>query len=263
MDKIDLPIAVFDSGVGGISVLRELVRQLPTEDFLYFGDSANAPYGDKNTRTVRELTLRAFAQLEEIGFKAIVVACNTATSAAIRALRERYSDLPVIGIEPALKPAVDRHPGGRVLVMATHTTLREEKFAALMARCSDRCDIRSLPCPGLMEYVERGELDSPALEQTLHSLLDTQTDKLPDAVVLGCTHYPFLRPVLRRILGETPELIDGSAGTARETARQLRAYGLCREQGAGSVTFRNSLPDERMRETAAYLFALPEEWESL
>ena len=263
MDKIDLPIAVFDSGVGGISVLRELVRQLPAENFLYFGDSANAPYGDKDTQTVRELTLQAFVRLEEIGFKAIVVACNTATSAAICALRQRYPDLPVIGIEPALKPAVDRHPGGRVLVMATQTTLREEKFAVLTARCRDCCDIRSLPCPGLMEYVERGELDSPALEKTLRGLLDTQTDKLPDAVVLGCTHYPFLRPVLRRILGETPELIDGGEGTARETARRLRAYGLCRERGAGSVIFQNSLPDDRMREIAEYLFALPAEWEKL
>lgn len=263
MDKRNLPVAVFDSGVGGISVLRALVRQLPSEHFLYFGDSANAPYGDKDTGTVRELTLRAFAGLEKTGFKAIVVACNTATSAAIRELRTQYSALPVIGIEPALKPAVDRYPGGRVLVMATQTTLREEKFAALTEKYRDRCDILRLPCPGLMEYVERGELDSPALEDTLRALFVPFSDKPPDAVVLGCTHYPFLRPVLRRVLGNRPELIDGSEGTARETARQLRAYGLCREQGAGSVVFQNSLPDKRMLRISETLFALPAQWEKI
>lgn len=241
MDRTKLPIAVFDSGVGGISVLRELVRQLPQEDFLYVGDCANAPYGDKPTRKVRELTLALFRRLEAVGFKAIVVACNTATSAAIRQLREQYPDMPVIGIEPALKPAVDRHPGGRVVVMATETTLREEKFANLMARYRDRCDIRSLPCPGLMEFVERGELDSPALEAYLRKALSEELVSPPDAIVLGCTHYPFLRPVLRRIIGTQTELIDGSAGTARETARQLAASNLCNTQQHGKVTFMNTL----------------------
>lgn len=248
MEKAKLPIAVFDSGVGGISVLRELTKQLPQEDFLYLGDSANAPYGDKPAEQVRELTLCAFRRLEKHGFKAIVIACNTATSAAIRLLRERYCTMPVIGIEPALKPAVDRHPGGRVVVMATETTLREEKFARLMAQYRDRCDILSLPCPGVMEYVERGELDSPALEDHLRRLLAPVLVPQPDAIVLGCTHYPFLRPVLRRIVGDTTELIDGSAGTARETARQLRAANLENPQEQGSVTFLNTSEDADMIE---------------
>lgn len=248
MDKRFLPVAVFDSGVGGISVLRELVRELPQEDFLYLGDSVNAPYGDKDTQTVRELTLQAIRTLEPRGFKAIVVACNTATSAAIRQLRKRYAFMPVIGIEPALKPAFDRHPGGRVLVLATETTLREEKFANLMAQYSTSGTVCSLPCPGLMEFVERGELDSPDLETYLRSLLAPALEKQPDAIVLGCTHYPFLRPVLRRIVGERTELIDGSAGTARETARQLRAADLENPQQQGSVTFLNTSDDAGMIE---------------
>ncbi len=248
MDKRRLPIAVFDSGVGGISVLRELVRQLPHEDFLYLGDSANAPYGDKDTQTVRELTLQAIGSLEAYGFKAIVVACNTATSAAIRQLRIRYDSMPVIGIEPALKPAFDRHPGGRVLVLATETTLREEKFANLMAQYRASGTVCSLPCPGLMEFVERGELDSPALEACLRGLLAPALEKQPDAIVLGCTHYPFLRPVLRRIVGDATELIDGSAGTARETARQLYAADLENPQQQGSITFLNTADDADMIE---------------
>lgn len=255
MDRTSLPVAVFDSGVGGISVLRELVHELPQEDFLYLGDSANAPYGDKDTQTVRELTMQAIASLEPSGFKAIVVACNTATSAAIRQLRKRYADIPVIGIEPALKPAVDRHPGGRIVVMATQTTLHEEKFASLMAQYRDRCDIRSLPCPGLMEYVERGELDSPALEACLRGLLAPALTEKPDAIVLGCTHYPFLRPVLRRIIGEGTELIDGSAGTARETARQLYAADCLNTQPQGSVTFLNTANDVSMIELCKKLLA--------
>lgn len=253
MNRKALPVAVFDSGVGGISVLRELRKELPQEDFLYYGDSANAPYGNKDTAKVRELTMRAFDNLEQIGFKAVVVACNTATSAAIRQLRERYKDMPVIGIEPALKPAVDRHPGGRILVMATETTLREEKFAALMDRYSTVCDIDSLPCPGLMEYVERGELDSPELERYLQDLLAPALHTTPAAIVLGCTHYPFLRPVLRRIVGEQTELIDGSIGTARETARQLRAAELCKSQKSGSVHFYSTGSDDKMTELCKQL----------
>ena len=123
-----LPIAVFDSGMGGVSVLRELVRLMPEEDYLYYGDSANAPYGTRSVDDVRALTLRRIGALYDRGIKAAVIACNTATSAAVSLLRERFSDIPIIGMEPALKPAVLAHPQGRVLVLATPLTLREEKF---------------------------------------------------------------------------------------------------------------------------------------
>ena len=250
-------IAVFDSGLGGLSVLRALRRLLPNERFVYYGDSANAPYGSRSAEEVRELTLRAFSMLSEAhDCKAFVVACNTATSAAISTLRARFSDLPVIGIEPALKPAVDRHPNGRVVVMATETTLHEEKFARLMQACTGRCEIVPLPCPGLMEFVERGELDSPALNARLRSLLAPHPT--PDAVVLGCTHYPFLRPALRQVLPETTEILDGSDGTARETRRRLAALDLLRENEEGELILLNSSDDPALRTLAQHLLDLPD-----
>ena len=171
MERTELPIAVFDSGLGGISVLRALVQRLPGEDFLYFGDSANAPYGVRPAEEVRRLTQDVIARLYDRGIKAAVIACNTATSAAIGPLRAAFPDIPVIGIEPALKPAVAHHR--RVLVLATPLTLREEKFAALMQQCAGCAEITPLPCPELVEFVERGELDSPALTAYLARQLGT------------------------------------------------------------------------------------------
>ena len=164
-NRQECPIGVFDSGVGGISVLRELVAQMPNENYIFFGDSKNAPYGTKTLEEVQKLTCADAEYLLSRGVKALVVACNTATSAAIRILREKYADMPVIGIEPALKPAV--HAGGhpRVLVMATPMTLREEKFHALMQRFESDAEILRLPCSGLVEYVEQGVLEGAELEE--------------------------------------------------------------------------------------------------
>ena len=257
MDR-NSPIVVFDSGVGGVSVLRALLRELPDEDFIYFGDSAYAPYGPRSTEAIRKLTLDNIARLKaEYDFKAAVIACNTATSAAIGALRAAWPELPMIGIEPALKPAADRHPGGTVVVMATETTLREEKFAALTRRMESRCRIVSLPCPELVEFVERGETDSPALEACLRRTLAPYADGGADAVVLGCTHYPFAAAVLRRILSPETELLDGAEGTARNTRSQLAERSLLRESGAGSVRFLNSSPDPALPALCGHLLETP------
>ncbi len=230
-------IAVFDSGVGGISVLRHLMRHMPEERYLYFGDSANAPYGTKTKEQVRALTFAAAEMLIRRGIKALVVACNTATSAAINELRETYPDLTVIGIEPALKLAADRFPGGRLGVMATPMTLREEKFAQLMERFSDTCEICKIPPPGLVELIESGRADAPETDALLRELF-APYPKL-DALVLGCTHYPFAKNAIARVLGENVALLDGGDGTARETKRRLKEAGLLRS-GEGSVTFENS-----------------------
>ena len=189
-NRQECPIGVFDSGVGGISVLRELVAQMPNENYIFFGDSKNAPYGTKTLEEVQRLTCADAEYLLSRGVKALVVACNTATSAAIRILREKYADMPVIGIEPALKPAV--HAGGhpRVLVMATPMTLREEKFHALMQRFESDAEILRLPCPGLVEYVEQGVLEGAELEAFLANLFEPYQSHPVDCVVLGCTHYP-------------------------------------------------------------------------
>ena len=232
-------IAVFDSGVGGISVLRQLRREMPHERYLYFGDSANAPYGTRPTEEIRALTLAAAEKLMARGLKALVVACNTATSAAIEDLRRRYPDTIVIGIEPALKPASDRFPGGTVGVMATPATLREQKFARLLERFSDHCRVAKLPAAGLVELVEAGKADSPETAALLRPLLEPYAGKL-DAVVLGCTHYPFAAKVILDILGHETVLLDGGPGTARETKRRLEAAGLLHE-GPGELLIENSL----------------------
>lgn len=235
------PIAVFDSGLGGISVLRRLIQVLPEENFLYFGDSANAPYGSRPTEEIRSLTLENAEQLFSRGAKALVVACNTATSAAIDTLRERYPNRIIIGIEPALKLAVSRHPNGRILVMATDATLREKKFATLMERFGEHCEILKCPCPELVEFVERGELEGEALQKVLKAELQAHLTPAPDAIVLGCTHFPFLQAEIRRVVGETPEILDGSDGTAKETKRRLSEAGLLRTGGPGKVELVNSL----------------------
>ncbi len=230
-------IAVFDSGVGGISVLRELMKLMPEENYLYFGDSANAPYGDRPTQQVRELTLQAVRQMLPRGIKALVVACNTATSAAVRVLRQMYPDLIIVGIEPALKLAADRFPCGRVGVMATKVTLREEKFAYQAARFP-QMQVERIPAPGLVELIEAGETDGPRIENLLRDILIPYAGKL-DALVLGCTHYPFVWDVIERILGPDTMLLDGGEGTARQTRRCLEAAGL-RNDGPGSVQIENS-----------------------
>lgn len=234
-------IAVFDSGLGGISVLRELVRQMPNEHFLYFGDSANAPYGSRTTAEVRALTIGHIEALMARGVKATVIACNTATSAAIDMLRERHPDAILIGIEPALKPAADLRPDGRIIVMATKVTLREEKFTRLMAQYQDSHEIIRLPSPRLVEFVERGQFDGAEPEAYLRSLLLPCLTPDTRAIVLGCTHFPFLRPVIARIAGPGITILDGGEGVAAHTKRRLARAQLLRTEGPGSVRMENSL----------------------
>ena len=246
---------MFDSGLGGISVLRELRALMPGERYLYFGDSANAPYGTRSLEEVRALTLENIGRLYDRGIKAAVIACNTATSAAVSALRERFRDIPIIGMEPALKPAALAHPGGTVLVLATPLTLREEKFSHLMEHYRDGAKIVPLACPELVEFVERGELESEALLQYLHARLDPWREGA-DAAVLGCTHFPFLRKAIRRVLGPSVVLYDGGAGTARQTQRQLRMRGLLlTSEEEGSVMLENSRNDPQELTLCRYLLS--------
>ena len=196
-------IGVFDSGVGGISVLRHLRKLMPGERFLYYGDSANAPYGRRSAPQVQQLTLAAAEKMMAYGLKALVVACNTATSVAIRTLREKYPELIVIGIEPAVKPAVDQFPGGRIGVMATEVTLREEKFNALLRRFEVSATITKISAPGLVELVETGKANTKEAEILLSAILSPYIGKL-DALVLGCTHYPLTAGAIRKVLDQTP-----------------------------------------------------------
>ena len=248
-------IAVFDSGVGGVSVLRELRKLMPGERFYYFGDSANAPYGKKTTEQVRELTMAAGKKLlEDLDCKALVVACNTATAAAITDLREKYPDRIVVGIEPALKLACDRHPGGTIGIMATDVTLREQKLAALMERVKRDCTVHRVQAPGVVELVEAGKADTDEAVALMEQILGPYAGEL-NALVLGCTHYPFMKKAMGKVLGDAVELLDGGEGTARETRRRLLEAGLLNE-GDGELIVENSSENpEKIRLTHTLLYA--------
>ena len=254
MEQMQQPIGVFDSGLGGSSVIRELVAFLPNENYLYLGDSKHAPYGTKSLQEVQELTCNNIEYLIGKGAKAIVVACNTATSAAIQILREHHKDMPIIGIEPALKPAVLQKEHPNVLVMATPMTLREEKFHALMKRYENQAEIISLPCPGLVEFVERGELEGEALEAYFKELFAPFAEKKIDSAVLGCTHYPLVKNVIQKMLGDSVTLFDGGEGTAHETYRRLKEKNLLNTTPQkGTVIFENTEGTEQKTALAKQL----------
>lgn len=255
MEEREKPIGVFDSGLGGISVLRELVKIMPNENYIYFGDSKHAPYGTKTLDEVWELTACTFRYLLQRGVKAVVIACNTATSAAVRRLRQEYPEIPIVGIEPALKPAVLYRKNSRIVVMATPMTLRQEKFRRLMAQYEDQADIIPLPCPGLMEFIEKGILTGPELDGYLEDLFLPLKPEAIDSVVLGCTHYPFIRDEIFQILGGKVALFDGGEGTARELRRRVVSQDLySKREEKGWMEFENSLEGEEIKLRALRLF---------
>ena len=254
------PIGVFDSGLGGISVVRQIVQDMPHERVLYFGDSANAPYGTKTPQEVRRLSFDIMERFMSQGVKAVVIACNTATSAAVNALRDHY-DIPIIGMEPALKVACDRgdtaagdgpaparHMPQHVIVAATPLTLREHKFAALMDRFKANNMISPQPCPDLVEIVESGRLcDHDLVMRTLHRYFDGYDLPSIDSVVLGCTHFVFYRDYFRELLPSTTAIIDGNRGTVRHLVMVLESLGkLAPEEMDGGVEIANSDSGERI-----------------
>ncbi len=253
MEPKDLPIAVLDSGVGGISVLRELVRLMPHENFLYFGDSKNAPYGEKSPASVLDITRDNLKHLLSRGIKALVLACNTATGAAARTLRSENPELIIVGIEPAIKPASLLGDRPRVLVMATPLTLKQEKFCSLMERFSECEEIIPLPCSGLVELIEAGELCGERLENYLKTLFSPHQGTKIDAVVLGCTHYPHIKEEIIKHLPKGTTILDGSEGTARETKRRLAEAGLLKQSGEGRVEILNSSEDKAFLELSRRL----------
>lgn len=236
-------IGVFDSGVGGISVLKDLVRELPDEDFMYFGDSAHAPYGEKTPEEVIRLADNIAEDMIEAGVKAVVIACNTATSAAARGLRESHPEIPIIAVEPALKPAVLHGKNQRILVMATSITLSLDKYHQLFRRFGSGAEVISVPCVGLAERIEEGAFDDPDLKKLLEDLIGKYRGRV-DSVVLGCTHYPFIKKQIREVLGDVP-FFDGGDGTARELRRRLTEENLLSDHGRkGRVEFYSSRDTE-------------------
>ncbi len=244
-DRSRLPVAVMDSGIGGISVLKEIVKLMPNEDCIFFGDSVNAPYGTKELSQIQQIVMDRAEHLYSRKIKALVVACNTATSAAIRLLRDRYTDIPVIGIEPALKPAVSGDERHTVVVMATPMTIREKKFQSLMAKYADEGTVYPLPCPGLADLIEDGNTEGEKLEKYILELLMPYLGEKIDYIVLGCTHYPFAKKTIQKIAGDDVRIIDGSLGTAKQLKRRLKAAGL-ENPGTdrGTIIFEDSIPSK-------------------
>lgn len=235
------PIAVFDSGIGGVSVLRELYKLMPNENYLYFGDSANAPYGTKTTEEIKDLTIKNIEMLKGRGCKAAVIACNTATSAAAADLRTKYPDFPIIGLEPALKPAALSMEHPTVVVMATPLTLREKKFAELVERFKDKAEIIKLPAPKIVNLVESGKENSKQMEYYLRYIFEPYCLTSIDCVVLGCTHFPFAKKAINEYFDGNVKLFDGGEGTAKQTRRVLEQINmLAPEDKTGIVTFENS-----------------------
>lgn len=219
------PVGVFDSGVGGLSVLREIRQRLPGESLLYVADSGHVPYGDKSPEQIRQRSRAIAGFLLAQGAKALVVACNTATAAAVNDLRSLY-DLPIIGMEPAVKPAAKATRSGIVGVLATTGTLQSAKFAALLDRFAGSVKVITQPCPGLVELIEQGELRGPQVDALLHAFTAPLLAAGCDTLILGCTHYPFIRDALQHLLPAEVNLIDTGAAVARHLQDRLAEAGL-------------------------------------
>lgn len=201
-------IGVFDSGVGGLSVLRTIYQQLPKESLLYIADTKYVPYGEKEASFIVERCVKVTDYFIAQQLKAMVIACNTATAAAAELLRAKYPNLPIIAMEPAVKPATQATKSGKVGVLATSSTLRSARFAALLDRFASHVEVFPQPCPGLVECIEAGDLMGDQPRQLLQKYLQPMLDKGCDTIILGCTHYPFLRPLLAELLPDNVKIID-------------------------------------------------------
>lgn len=232
-------IGIFDSGVGGLSVMNEIVRELPQEDVLFFADSIHCPYGRRTHQEIQRLAQGIVAFLLSQGAKVIIVACNTASAGALRYLRETFS-VPIVGMEPAVKPAAERTDSRVVGVIATEATFQGALFASLVERFASDIEVLTQTCPGLVEKVEAGLVEDAATKRMLVRYLQPMLDAGLDSLVLGCTHYPFLRPLIEEIMGDGVEIIDPSQAVASQTGRVLRRGGLLREKEGGRRAFYTS-----------------------
>ena len=233
----DAPIGVFDSGVGGISVLQHIHALLPHEQLLYVADSRYAPYGSKTPQEIQSRCFEIADFLITKGAKAIVVACNTATAAAIDMMREKYT-LPIIGMEPAVKPAAEASKNGVIGVLATVGTLKSAQFAGLLESYGRNVKVVTQGCIGLVECIERGELRSDNTLNLLEQYCQPLLDEGADTIVLGCTHYPFVKPLIQQIVGQNVTLIDTGAAVAKHLQKRLAPLDLLTQQHqAGSVRF--------------------------
>lgn len=241
------PIGVFDSGVGGLSVLREIRRALPAEALCYVADSGHAPYGDKNASYIEARSRHIIGFLRQQGAKAVVVACNTVTGLVIEHLRAAFPALPIVAIEPAVKPAAQATRSGIVGVLATRQTVASPGLARLVRAHANGRQLLLQACPGWVERVERGDLDSAETRAAVAQYVQPLLDQGADTLVLGCTHYPFLAPLVRSLAGDQVQVLDPAPAVARELARRLKALGLSRQASTpGTERFWTSADPQRI-----------------
>jgi glutamate racemase len=232
------PIGIFDSGVGGLSVLREVQRQFPCEDLIYLADQAHVPYGERSREEVLGFAEGIVRYLLELESKLIILACNTASAVALKHLRASYPDLPFVGMEPAVKPAAAETKSGVVGVLATPATFQGDLYASTVERFARGVKILQDTCPGLVKQIEEGNIDHPQTREILENALKPMLREGVDEVVMGCTHYPFVIPLIEDILGDQAKVIDPAPAVARQAGRILEEYDLLTPEGEpGQLVF--------------------------
>ncbi len=230
------PIGIYDSGVGGLSVLRAIRAALPHEDLLYLGDQANVPYGERTLEELRELARGVTRFMLAQGAKLIVIACNTASAAALKTLRQEYPEIPFVGMEPAVKPAAEQTHSGKVGVLATPSTFQGELYASVVERFANGVEIYQETCPGLVSQIEKGQLDTPKTRRILEAALMPLMTRGVDTLVIGCTHFPFVIPLIEEITAGQARVIDPAPAVARQTQRVLEEHGLLNPQPETGLT---------------------------
>lgn len=220
------PIGIFDSGIGGLTVANAVVRLLPNEDIYYLGDTHYIPYGAKSAEWVQARSEQIIHFLLRQNCKAILIACNTATAAALHLLRQKFPELPIIGMEPAVKPAAEQTQSGIVGVLATAGTFASDRYQSLTDRFAEGVTVLENPCTGLVKLIEAGQIDGPEVTELLRSIVLPMLDEGADTFVLGCTHYPYILPALRELLGQEATIINPAPAVARQTKRVLEAASL-------------------------------------
>jgi len=242
------PIGIFDSGVGGLSVLRAIRRQMPEEAIIYFGDQGHIPYGSRPMEQIRSFSEAITNFLLEHHAKIIVVACNTASAAALKYLRERCPDVQFVGMEPAVKPAAEQTTTGKVGVLATPATFQGALYASVVERFANGVELFQNTCNGLVQQIEQGNLDGDETRQILENALLPMLEKNIDTVVLGCTHYPFVIPLIEQIVGAKVRVIDPAPAVAKQVKRLLEAGGLKSQVSTkGEIQFYTSGDPESLK----------------
>ncbi len=238
--SIPKPIAIFDSGIGGLTVLQQAIQSLPSENFIYYADTVHVPYGTKAKEEVKKYIFDAAAFFDDIGIKALVLACNTATSIAVSELRSKYT-FPVIGMEPAVKPAVERTNGKRVLVLATQLTLQEQKFKDLVAKVDNEKIVDFLALPELVDFAERFIFDEEIVLPALKNKFAHLTPESYGTIVLGCTHFPFFKKTIAKLFPPFTDIIEGNDGTVKHLKNSLQSKNLLNQgQKTGEVLYYDS-----------------------